>query len=83
MSTKDAEETPAAGTPAWWEARQPPAQRWINQFCENWIFALIIAMAIRHFLLIGLGTDGESPKRQGKHDQTAAIYDLVSDPDQI
>ncbi|MDA3963307.1 MAG: S26 family signal peptidase [Planctomycetota bacterium] len=34
-----------------WELRQMPAQRWLNQFCENWIFAFIVAMTIRHFAL--------------------------------
>jgi signal peptidase I len=33
------------------EATQPGWQRWLNQFCENWIFAFIIAMAIRHFCI--------------------------------
>lgn len=50
---------PAADTPrararhrGWlWELRQSPIQRWLNQFCENWIFAFIVAMAIRHFAL--------------------------------
>jgi signal peptidase I len=32
-----------------WENRLPSWQQWINSFCENWIFAFIIAMAIRHF----------------------------------
>lgn len=32
-----------------WENRLPEWQQWINSFCENWIFAFIIAMAIRHF----------------------------------
>lgn len=31
------------------ESAQPEWQRWLNQFCENWIFAFLIAMAIRHF----------------------------------
>jgi len=34
-----------------WESRLPAWQQWINGFCENWIFAFIIAMAIRHFCL--------------------------------
>jgi len=33
------------------EARLPEGQRWINRFCENWIFAFLIAMAIRHYLV--------------------------------
>lgn len=40
---------PAEGEP--WEARLPPGQRWINRFCENWIFAFIVAMAVRHFAI--------------------------------
>ncbi len=31
------------------ERSLPEPQRWINRFCENWIFAFIVAMAIRHF----------------------------------
>lgn len=33
------------------ESRLPEWQRWLNQFCENWIFAFLVAMAIRHFCL--------------------------------
>src|SRR3954463_13223562 len=33
------------------EAAQPEWQRWLNRFCENWIFAFIVAMAVRHFCL--------------------------------
>lgn len=41
---------PAAAAPLiTWENRLPEWQQWINSFCENWIFAFIIAMAIRHF----------------------------------
>lgn len=32
-----------------YEDRLPGWQQWINSFCENWIFAFIVAMAIRHF----------------------------------
>lgn len=32
-----------------YEDRLPGWQQWLNGFCENWIFAFIIAMAIRHF----------------------------------
>lgn len=34
-----------------WEERQSGLQRWLNQFSENWIFAFVIAMAIRGLLL--------------------------------
>jgi len=34
-----------------WELRLPPWQRKLNRFCENWIFAFFVAMAIRHFAL--------------------------------
>ncbi len=34
-----------------WENRLPGWQQWINSFCENWIFAFIVAMTIRHFCL--------------------------------
>jgi signal peptidase I len=34
---------PEAGLPGW--------QQWLNTTCENWIFAFIVAMAIRHFCL--------------------------------
>lgn len=34
-----------------WEDRLPEAQRKFNRFCENWIFAFIIAMGIRHFVV--------------------------------
>ncbi len=33
------------------ESRLPEWQRWLNSFCENWIFAFLVAMAIRHFCL--------------------------------
>lgn len=39
---------PAAPDP---EAHFPGWQRWLNTTCENWIFAFIVAMAIRHFCL--------------------------------
>ncbi len=32
-----------------YEDRLPPWQRSVNRFAENWIFAFMIAMAIRHF----------------------------------
>ena len=34
-----------------YEDRLPGWQRWLNITCENWIFAFIVAMAIRHFCL--------------------------------
>ncbi len=34
-----------------WEARLPEWQQWLNRTCENWIFAFIVAMAIRHFAI--------------------------------
>jgi signal peptidase I len=40
---------PAPLPPPTWEDRLPSWQQWINSFCENWIFAFLIAMAIRHF----------------------------------
>lgn len=40
-------EGPEPGSPAWWEEQQPDWQRTLNRFCENWIFAFIIAMGIR------------------------------------
>ncbi len=33
------------------ESNLPTWQQWVNGFCENWIFAFIIAMGIRHFCL--------------------------------
>jgi signal peptidase I len=42
---------PAALSAETWEHRLPDWQQWLNSFCENWIFAFIIAMAIRHFCL--------------------------------
>ncbi len=33
------------------EASLPEAQRWINRTCENWIFAFLVAMVIRHFVV--------------------------------
>lgn len=45
---------PSAPVPApapTYEDRLPGWQQWINGFCENWIFAFIVAMAIRHFCL--------------------------------
>ncbi|MFW5750172.1 MAG: S26 family signal peptidase [Planctomycetota bacterium] len=47
----DAEPAPET-EPTSWEARHEPHWRHrINTFCENWIFAFIVAMAIRHFAL--------------------------------
>lgn len=43
--------TSEAAKPEPWEARLPEWQRWLNRFCENWIFAFIIAFGIRHFAL--------------------------------
>jgi signal peptidase I len=40
----------AATIPSW-EDQLPPVQMKINRFCENWIFAFIVAMAIRHFVV--------------------------------
>ena len=37
--------------PIAFENQRPEWQRWLNQFCENWIFAFLIAMAIRHFAI--------------------------------
>jgi signal peptidase I len=34
-----------------YESRLPEWQRWLNSFCENWIFAFLVAMAIRHFAI--------------------------------
>lgn len=43
---------PATAAPTLtWESRLPGWQQWLNSFCENWIFAFIVAMAIRHFCL--------------------------------
>ena len=41
----------APAAPITWESHLPGWQQWINGFCENWIFAFIVAMAIRHFCL--------------------------------
>ena len=35
--------------PASYESSLPTWQQQVNRFCENWIFAFIVAMAIRHF----------------------------------
>ncbi len=37
--------------PIAFENQRPEWQRWLNQFCENWIFAFLVAMAIRHFAI--------------------------------
>jgi signal peptidase I len=37
--------------PIAFENQRPEWQRWLNQFCENWIFAFLIAMAFRHFAI--------------------------------
>src|SRR5580704_8302092 len=42
---------PAPPAPPTYESRLPPWQQWLNITCENWIFAFIVAMAIRHFAL--------------------------------
>jgi len=33
-----------------WDDRIPPWQRWLNHQCEGWIFAILIALVIRHFV---------------------------------
>lgn len=38
-------------SPPTWEDRLPAGQRSLNRFCENWIFAFIVAMGIRHFVV--------------------------------
>jgi signal peptidase I len=35
----------------WDESELPPAIRRVNTFCENWVFAFLVAMAIRHFCI--------------------------------
>ena len=40
-----------APIPVTYESRLPSWQQGINRFCENWIFAFIVAMAIRHCAL--------------------------------
>ncbi|MBA2480818.1 MAG: signal peptidase I [Planctomycetes bacterium] len=40
-----------APRPVDYEARLPEGQRWLNRTCENWIFAFLVAMAIRHFVI--------------------------------
>ncbi len=40
-----------AAPPLTYESNLPSLQQWVNGFCENWIFAFIIAMGIRHFCL--------------------------------
>ena len=42
---------PEADHDSWEERHLPSWQRWLNTFCENWIFAFLIAMGIRHFAL--------------------------------
>ncbi len=41
----------APSAPPTYEAHLPSWQQWLNITCENWIFAFIVAMAIRHFAL--------------------------------
>jgi signal peptidase I len=40
-----------AASPLTFESELPTWQQWVNGFCENWIFAFIIAMGIRHFCI--------------------------------
>lgn len=47
-SAAPASPAPIAPTTSY-EARLPSWQQWLNATCENWIFAFIVAMAIRHF----------------------------------
>jgi signal peptidase I len=58
MSDPAAPAAPAAPVPApapGPEDHLPGWQQWINQFCENWIFAFLVAMAIRLFLIEAYG----------------------------
>lgn len=50
MSTEPQSPTPPEEPPTW-EDRLPQAQKSFNRFCENWIFAFIVAMAIRHYVV--------------------------------
>jgi signal peptidase I len=34
-----------------WEAAETPGRRWLNEFCENWLFAICAAFAFRYALL--------------------------------
>ncbi len=52
MSEADVTEPVVTARNDSWEERHLPSwQRWLNTFCENWIFAFLIAMGIRHFAL--------------------------------
>lgn len=55
MNDPAAPTTPAAVPPVPpapdWDARLPSWQQSVNRFCENWIFAFVVAMAIRHCAL--------------------------------
>jgi signal peptidase I len=43
--------SPSAADEEDYDHRLPEWQQWLNRTCENWIFAFIVAMAIRHFCL--------------------------------
>jgi signal peptidase I len=49
--SEPAAQPPLPASPPTYEDRLPGWQRWLNTTCENWIFAFIVAMAIRHFCL--------------------------------
>lgn len=53
MADESAETVPPIETAAvsWEERHLAPPLRQVNQVCENWIFAFIVAMAIRHFCI--------------------------------
>ena len=62
-----------------YESRLPTWQQGFNRFCENWIFAFIVAMAIRHFCLeaFRIPTASMEPALYGDQAFTRSDYVVV------
>ena len=65
--------------PATYESRLPTWQQGFNRFCENWIFAFIVAMAIRHFAVeaFRIPTASMEPALYGEQAFTRSDYVVV------
>lgn len=69
----------APSPPTWEEAHLPQAQRSLNRFCENWLFAFLVAMSIRHIALeaFRIPTASMEPMLYGDPSFTRSDFVLV------
>jgi signal peptidase I len=62
-----------------YEQSLPEAQQKVNRFCENWIFAFLVAMVIRHFFIEAyrIPTASMEPILYGSHSMLKADHVVV------